>query len=100
MESISMGVPVAAWPMHSDQPRNATLITEVLKMGINLVDWARRNELIRREEIGDGVKKLMASAEGEDMRRRAAELSQSLKESITGGGGRGELESFIAHITR
>ncbi|CAI9782809.1 unnamed protein product [Fraxinus pennsylvanica] len=28
MESISMGVPIAAWPMHSDQPRNAVLITE------------------------------------------------------------------------
>ena len=30
-ESISMGVPIAAWPMHSDQPRNALLITDVLK---------------------------------------------------------------------
>ncbi|XP_019162470.1 PREDICTED: zeatin O-glucosyltransferase-like [Ipomoea nil] len=101
MESISMGVPIAAWPMHSDQPRNATLITEVLKMGISLVDWARRNERVGRREIGEGVKKLIASAEGEEMRRRAAELSQSLKEPIAvGGGGRNELESFVAHITR
>ena len=29
-----MGVPIAAWPMHSDQPRNTVLITEVLKIGI------------------------------------------------------------------
>ncbi|KAK9125187.1 hypothetical protein Scep_014033 [Stephania cephalantha] len=34
LESMSMGVPIAAWPMHSDQPRNAMLITEVLKVGI------------------------------------------------------------------
>ncbi|XP_031126239.1 zeatin O-glucosyltransferase-like [Ipomoea triloba] len=96
MESISMGVPIAAWPMHSDQPRNATLVTEVLKMGISLVDWARRDEVVGRREIGEGVKKLIASADGEEMRRRAAEL----KELIAVGGGCDELESFVAHITR
>ncbi|KAF5194516.1 Zeatin o-glucosyltransferase [Thalictrum thalictroides] len=34
MESLSMGVPIAAWPMHSDQPRNTMLVTEVLKVGL------------------------------------------------------------------
>ncbi|KAK2987214.1 hypothetical protein RJ640_001098 [Escallonia rubra] len=28
MDSMSMGVPIAAWPMHSDQPQNALLITK------------------------------------------------------------------------
>ncbi|KAH6796725.1 hypothetical protein C2S52_021279 [Perilla frutescens var. hirtella] len=28
LESITMGVAIAVWPMHSDQPRNAALITE------------------------------------------------------------------------
>ena len=34
VESISMGVPIAAWPMHADQPFNAVLITKVLKVGV------------------------------------------------------------------
>ena len=34
IESISMGVPIAAWPMHSNQPRNAVLVTDVLKIGV------------------------------------------------------------------
>ncbi|VFQ91146.1 unnamed protein product [Cuscuta campestris] len=100
MESISMGVPVAAWPMHSDQPRNATLLTQVLGIGFSLVDWARRREVVGREEVAKGVRKLMASGEGGEMRKRAVALSERVKESITAGGGRKEFESFIAHITR
>ncbi|KAL4190718.1 hypothetical protein AMTRI_Chr07g77050 [Amborella trichopoda] len=34
MESISMGVPMVAWPMHSDQPVNAQLVTGVLGVGV------------------------------------------------------------------
>lgn len=30
LESITMGVPIAAWLMHSDQPKNAYLVTEIL----------------------------------------------------------------------
>ena len=37
MESISMGVPIAAWPMHSDQCMNAVLITQVLKVGVTIM---------------------------------------------------------------
>lgn len=32
LESISMGVPLAAWPMHSEQPKNTLLVSEVLKI--------------------------------------------------------------------
>ncbi|KAL0334327.1 UNVERIFIED_CONTAM: Zeatin O-glucosyltransferase [Sesamum angustifolium] len=33
IESISMGVPIATWPMHSDQPVNAVFVTKVLRIG-------------------------------------------------------------------
>ncbi|KAL2940929.1 Zeatin O-glucosyltransferase [Bienertia sinuspersici] len=41
-QGLSMGVPIVAWPMHSDQPRNAVLVTEVLKVAVVVRDWARR----------------------------------------------------------
>ncbi|PHU16716.1 putative cis-zeatin O-glucosyltransferase [Capsicum chinense] len=34
MESMSFGVPIAARPMHSDQPRNSQLVTKYLKIGL------------------------------------------------------------------
>jgi len=101
MESISMGVPIAAWPMHSDQPRNTVLITEVLKIGIVVKDWAQRDEIVTSKIVGSAVNRLMASTEGDEMRKRAAEMGESVRGSVAEGGvSRMEMESFIAHITR
>ncbi|CAN4109137.1 unnamed protein product [Withania somnifera] len=101
MESISMGVPIAAWPMHSDQPRNAQLVTKFLKIGLNVRHWANGDELVTSEIIENGVRTLMASPDGDEMRKRASELSIAVKQSVMDRGGNGaEMDSFIAHITR
>lgn len=93
MESISMGVPIVAWPMHSDQPRNAVLMTKVLRIGIEIKGWDHRNEVVSSELVEKCVRRLMASEEGDEMRKRANELGHAVKTSK-------ELETFIAHITR
>lgn len=101
MESISMGVPIAAWPMHSDQPRNTILITKILKIGIVVKEWANRNELVKSNMVKKCVEKLMASKEGDEMRNRAKKLSVEIRKSVAEGGvKRMELDSFISHITR
>lgn len=98
MESISNGVPIAAWPMHSDQPTNAFLVAEVLGIGVRVVDWVYRNEVVAAERIENAVRKLMASGEGEEMRRKAREFGSSLQ--MKSGINNVEMGSFIAHITR
>ncbi|CAK9183982.1 unnamed protein product [Ilex paraguariensis] len=101
MESISMGVPMATWPMHSDQPSNALLITKVLKVGVVVKDWARRHEIVSSLMVENAVKSLIVSAEGEEMRKRAAELGGAVRKSVEEGGlSRLDMDSFIAHITR
>nr|WIW42875.1 UDP-glycosyltransferase [Nicotiana tabacum] len=101
MESISMGVPIAAWPMHSDQPRNTILVTKILKVGIVVKDWTRRHEVVTSAMVQAAVEKLMVSKEGEEMRSRAMDLSAALKISVAEGGIKNmELDSFISHITR
>nr|ARU08116.1 UGT26 [Gardenia jasminoides] len=101
MESISMGVPVAAWPMHSDQPRNAILLEKVLKIGLSVRDWSQRDELVTSITVENAVRRLMDSAEGEEMRRRAKELSKAVKGCVMEGGvSRLEMDSFISHIRR
>ncbi|KAL0359557.1 UNVERIFIED_CONTAM: Zeatin O-glucosyltransferase [Sesamum angustifolium] len=69
-----MGVPIAAWPMHSDQPRNAVLMTQVLKIGLVVKDWARRNETVMASTISRALERLMGSGEGEEIRQTAEEL--------------------------
>lgn len=36
LESIAMGVPIAAQLMHSDQPKNAFFVTNILKIGFEV----------------------------------------------------------------
>ncbi|KAL8218267.1 hypothetical protein R6Q57_021640 [Mikania cordata] len=101
MESLTMGVPVAAWPMHSDQPRNAMLMTRVLKVGMYVRDWSERKGLVSSTVVEGVVRRLMASEEGEEMRRRAAELGDSVRRSMVDGGvTRRELDSFVAYVLR
>ncbi|CAI9765654.1 unnamed protein product [Fraxinus pennsylvanica] len=101
MESITMGVPIAAWPMHSDQPRNSILITEVLKIGLSVKNLSCQDETVDSSTISKVLKTLMGSKEGDEIRQRAAELGVAVRESVAEGGAtRMELDSFIAHISR
>ncbi|KAL8493952.1 hypothetical protein ACS0TY_024937 [Phlomoides rotata] len=101
MESISMGVPIATWPMHSDQPRNAVLITEVLKIGVAVKTWDKRNENVTSSTISRVLKTMMGSGEGAEIRRRAEDLGGAVRGAVAEGGvTRLEMDSFIAHISR
>ncbi|CAA0830380.1 UDP-glycosyltransferase 73B4 [Striga hermonthica] len=101
VESIVGGVAVAAWPMHADQPANATLVVGVLGMGIVVNEWAGRAELVRAEAVEDAVRRLMGPGEGERVRRRAEDVGKMVRAATKkGGSSRLEMDSFIAHINR
>lgn len=101
MQSTTMGVPMGAWPMHSDQPRNTMLITEVLKVGIVVKEWERREETVKTSVVVEGLRRLMGSKEGDAARKRAGEVGAAVRRAAGEGGvSRMELDSFIAHITR
>ncbi|XP_074276803.1 zeatin O-glucosyltransferase-like [Silene latifolia] len=101
IESISMGVPIAAWPMHSEQPKNAFLVSEVLKVGIVVKDLGSLGELVMSSSIENVIKRMMASKEGDELRNRAVEMGEVVRGSVAKGGASSlELDSFVAHITR
>ncbi|KAM3215793.1 zeatin O-glucosyltransferase [Capsicum annuum] len=101
LESISMGVPLATWPIDYDQPFNAVYVTNLLKIGMSVKSWALRDELVTASTIDKAVKTLMGTTEGEEMRQKAAELSNKIKSSVSDGGpARKEMESFISNIIK
>ncbi|KAI3952566.1 hypothetical protein MKW92_009873 [Papaver armeniacum] len=103
VESLGMGVPMAVWPMHSDHPWNAVLVTEVLKVGVFVQEWVNRNDIVSATVIENVVRKLMDSDDGKDMKRRAEELSLALRKSVLpeeGMSSTEELDLFIKHISR
>ncbi|KAK9707130.1 hypothetical protein RND81_07G174200 [Saponaria officinalis] len=101
LESMSMGVPIATWPMHSDQPRNAVFVTDVLRIGTVVRNWARRGELVSSGDVERAVTRLMASEDGAEMRERADKLGEEVRKSVSVGGcSRLEMDSFVTHISR
>ncbi|OWM67264.1 zeatin O-glucosyltransferase-like [Punica granatum] len=103
MESITVGVPIAAWPMHSDQLSNSVLVTRILRIGVMVKEWPAlvNSALVDSSSIQRAVKLLMSSQEGDCVRKRAAELGEAVQRSVRDGGvSRAELDLFIAHITR
>ncbi|GER42245.1 UDP-glucose glucosyltransferase [Striga asiatica] len=101
VESMSMGVPVAAWPVHSDQLVNAVLLTKVLKVGIEVRERTCGPIVVPSGVVAEAVGRLMGSGEGDEIRERAKELGVSLRSYVKEGGvGHEEMESFITHITR
>ncbi|KAK4798146.1 hypothetical protein SAY86_030472 [Trapa natans] len=107
VESMSMGVPMVAWPMHSDQPCNSLLVTKVLKIGLDVeARWSPAAALcsgrvVEAASIERAVRVLMDSEKGDGMRRRAEELGQAVRGSVEKGGvSTAELDAFVSHIIR
>ncbi|OVA18488.1 UDP-glucuronosyl/UDP-glucosyltransferase [Macleaya cordata] len=101
IESLSLGVPVAAWPMLGDQPRNTLLVSKLLRVGFAVREWANKDEVASSTVIENAVRKLMVSEDGKDMRRRAEELGVAIRQAVSKDGtSTAELDSFLTHISR
>ncbi|KAK9065737.1 hypothetical protein SSX86_015138 [Deinandra increscens subsp. villosa] len=101
MEAMTRGVAIAAWPIHSDQPRNAFLLVEVLKVALMMREWSCRDELVTSVMVEKVIRKLMDTEEGAAIRRRSAELGGELRNSLVEGGvGRKELDSLVCYMRR
>ncbi|KAG5608512.1 hypothetical protein H5410_019793, partial [Solanum commersonii] len=85
LKSITMGVSIAAWPMHTDQPINGFLVTEILKKGMLVRDWGKRKEVVSASTSENVVRKLMALEEGYLIRKRAEELGEAIRQSTEKG---------------
>ncbi|GMY21369.1 zeatin o-glucosyltransferase [Fagus crenata] len=64
-------------------------------------DWSRRDQLVTSSTVENVVKTLMASKEGDEIRKRAVDMGKAIRQAMDEGGvSRLELDSFITHITR
>ncbi|KAG8390624.1 hypothetical protein BUALT_Bualt01G0102800 [Buddleja alternifolia] len=97
-EGISHGLAMATWPFAFDNPSNAVFVTKVLKIGVEVLDWKHREEIVSADTVEKALRTLMASEEGEKIRKRAKELGNTVKQSLMESGN--EMDLFIAHITR
>ncbi|CBI29809.3 unnamed protein product, partial [Vitis vinifera] len=69
--------------------------------GLVFREWEHQEELVTSSTIEKALRRLMASKEGNDIRKRAVELGGAIWRSMDDRGASCmELDSFIAHISR
>ncbi|PNT71845.1 LOW QUALITY PROTEIN: hypothetical protein BRADI_2g36322v3 [Brachypodium distachyon] len=88
LEGATAGVPLAAWPMNSDQPFHAKLLVDDLRIAVRSVRTS--NGTLRGpvtgQEISELVRELMLGEAGIEAAKKAAELSALAKEAMAEGG--------------
>ncbi|XP_062226383.1 putative cis-zeatin O-glucosyltransferase [Phragmites australis] len=101
LESLSHGIPMLAWAMHSDQPLVAELVCKYLKAGILVRPWEKHSVVTPASAIREVIEKAMVGDEGLAVRERAKALRESIRASAAeGGSSRKDLDDFIAYIAR
>lgn len=93
MEAISAGVPMVTWPLYSEQFLNEKLVTQVLKIGVEVgaQDWSlwvdAGKKVMRREKIETAVRRVMDGGdEAMEMRKKAKELGEKARNAVKEGG--------------
>nr|UXY92014.1 UDP-glycosyltransferase UGT16 [Glycyrrhiza glabra] len=87
LEAICAGVPMVTWPLFADQFFNERLVVEILKIGVKVgVETPQEEDsgvLVKNEDIGKAVEKLMGeTSESEERRKRIKELAEMAKSTI------------------
>jgi UDP-glucosyltransferase BX8/BX9 len=93
LEGICEGVPMICRPYFADQMGNARYVTDVWKVGIELV------EKLERTAIAKAIRSFMREKESDAMRKRTRELSRKASDSIKAdGSSRLAINKLVDHI--
>ncbi|KAJ7967484.1 Glycosyltransferase [Quillaja saponaria] len=89
---ISAGVPMITWPLSAEQFYNEKLITDVLRIGVQVgseewKSWNERQALVGREKIEVAVKMVIGNSEEMvEMRMRAKDIAGKARRAVEVGG--------------
>ncbi|KAL3850086.1 hypothetical protein ACJIZ3_011968 [Penstemon smallii] len=81
IEGLSNGVPMLSWPMGAEQPFNAQLLEDEMRVCIGVANGASCE--VKYEEIIKKIELMMRSEEGNVMRRKAVKVMEIIKNATT-----------------
>ncbi|KAK0581934.1 hypothetical protein LWI29_019729 [Acer saccharum] len=98
LETISAGVPVIAYPQWTDQPTNAKLVSDVVKIGVRL--RPNSDGFVDSEEVEKSIGEIINGAKSEEYKKNAMELKLAAREAVTfGGSSDRNIQLFVDEIT-
>ncbi|XP_022895143.1 UDP-glycosyltransferase 90A1-like [Olea europaea var. sylvestris] len=87
LESISAEVPILAWPMMAEQPLNAKMVVEEIKIGLRVETVnGSGNKFVQAESFKNKVKELMEGEKGEEVRKKVKQVAEAARNSMMEGG--------------
>ncbi|XP_065847103.1 UDP-glycosyltransferase 90A1-like [Euphorbia lathyris] len=98
IESICAGVPILAWPMMAEQPLNARMVVEEIKVGLRVETC--NNGFVKSEGLKKMVKQLMEEEIGKEVKDNVKKYSEMAIKAIEEGTGSSSktLDSLILEI--
>ncbi|XP_050224023.1 UDP-glycosyltransferase 90A1-like [Mercurialis annua] len=103
LESICAGVPILAWPMMAEQPLNAKMVAEEIKIGIRLgTRMGTERQLVKGERLEKKVRELMWGNKGKEVAKRVKEYAETARTAMAEGTGSSwrTLDMLINEICR
>ncbi|ONI19517.1 hypothetical protein PRUPE_3G282700 [Prunus persica] len=87
LEGICAGVPILAWPMMAEQPLNARMVVEEIKVGLRVetCDGSVKG-FVKSEGLEKMVKELMEGEKGEEVRKKVKEFADLASKAVKEGG--------------
>ena len=89
LESVCFGVPMVSWPVSAEQFYNEKLVTQVLRIGVEVgaKKWKRLvGDFVKREAVEKAVRNVMEGEEAEEMRSRAKRFAEMARRAVEEGG--------------
>ncbi|CAK9181138.1 unnamed protein product [Ilex paraguariensis] len=97
LETITAGVPVLAYPKWTDQPTNAKLIVDVLRVGVRL--RPDKEGVASSEEVEKCIEEIMNGPYSGEYKKNAAELKKAARETVADGGSSGQnIQWFVDEL--
>ncbi|KAI7731160.1 hypothetical protein M8C21_006568, partial [Ambrosia artemisiifolia] len=87
LESICAEVPILAWPMMAEQPLNARMVVEEIKIGLRVetCDGSVKG-LVKSDGLKKMIKELMEGEKGKEVRKKVKEVGVAAKVAVADGG--------------
>ncbi|XP_020276706.1 scopoletin glucosyltransferase-like isoform X2 [Asparagus officinalis] len=109
LEALSCGVPMIAWPLHSEQFVSERLIVKVLGTGVSAIEqgvkrstFAEQKEVVKAEAVKRAVDRVMGEGrEAAEIRSRAEKYKKISRAVVEeGGSSYVNLTSMIQELTK
>ncbi|RZC47771.1 hypothetical protein C5167_040721 [Papaver somniferum] len=97
IEALSLGVPMVAMPLWTDQSTNAKFISDVWGVGVRAE--ADEKGLVNRENVEEAVKLVMEGDRKEEIKKNAVRWKELAKQAVDEGGSSDKnIDEFVSKI--